>query len=244
MSIGSTTAKSGYKTEELFSELVNTNIQFKCAVKDFLNIPENVNLSSKVLTGVQKGDVELSFSNRTSIEVSVKKSTADFSQLDRRWLSSLISSINVPNGIASKIQEGLDSMRLKQGEQQQLILSKYKDDIIMFFQNNIEKFMDEMFTRQNSKVSLLVVYNADTMTWYLLHMSDVLAFASSQTVDVSNRGVLKFGDFITMQRKGGDGNVTRVPKTDPTHPSNQIQIKIKPLQIVNALDPMIIYPIK
>lgn len=243
MSIGSTTAKSGYKTEELFSELVNTNIEFKGAVKNFLNIPENLNVSSIVLTGVQKGDVELNLSDGTSIEVSIKKSTADFSQLDRRWLSSLVSSINVPNNIATKIQEGLDSMRLKKGEQQ-LILSKYKDDIITFFQNNIKKFMDEMFTRQDSKVSLLVVYNADTMTWYLLHMSDVLAFASTQTVDVSNRGVLKFGDFITMQRKGGDGNVTRVPKTDPTHPSNQLQIKIKPLQIVNALDPMIIYPIK
>lgn len=244
MSIGSSTAKSGYKTEELFVELINTNIQFECATKDFLNVSNEIDLSAVVLTGVQKGDVELRFSNGTKIEASVKKSTVDFSQLDRRWLSSLVSSINVPNDIASKIQEGLDSMRLKQGEQQQLILSKYKNDIVEFFQNNIEIFMNEMFTRQNSKVSLFVVYNPDTMTWYLLHMSDVLTFASTQIVDVSNKGVLKFGDFITMQRKGGDGNVTRVPKSDPTHPSNQLQVKIKPLKIVTALDPMIIYPIK
>lgn len=80
MSIASSTAKSGYKTEELFAELINNNIQFKCATKDFLGIADDLDLSANVLTGVQKGDVELSFSNGTKIETSVKKSTADFSQ--------------------------------------------------------------------------------------------------------------------------------------------------------------------
>lgn len=242
MSIGSETAKSGYKTEVLFANLINNNEQFNCAIKKFLNVNEDVELSAEVLTGVQKGDVELSLNNGQAFQVSVKKSIADFSQLDRRWLSSLKSALNVPDNITNEIQEGLDSMRLKTGEKR-LILTKYESDIIKYFQNNINIFMDEMFTRQNPIVSLFVVYDSNLKTWYILNMKDVLTFTSNQTVSVSNKGVLKFGDYITMQRKGGDGNVTRVPKTDPTHPSNQLQVKIKPLKIVENLDPMKIYPI-
>lgn len=186
--------------------------------------------------------MELSLNNGQAFQVSVKKSTADFSQLDRRWLSSLKSALNIPNNITNEIQEGLDSMRLKTGEKR-LILTKYESDIIEYFQNNINIFMEEMFTRQNPIVSLFVVYDSNLKTWYILNMKDVLTFASNQIVSVSNKGVLKLGDYITMQRKGGDGNVTRVPKTDPTHPSNQLQVKIKPLKIVENLDPMKIYPI-
>lgn len=244
MSIGSSTAKSGYSTEEFFAELINRNIEFKCAIKDFLDVSEDIDLSAKVLKGVQKGDVELTLSDNTKIQASIKKSTADFSQLDRRWLSSLSSAINVPSDITDKIQAGLDSIRLKKGTHQQLILPEYKDDIVNYFKNNINTFMDEMFTRQNANVSLFVVFNADIATWYLLHMSDVLKYASEQTVSVSNKGVLKFGDCISLQRKGGDGNYKKVPKTDSSHPSNQIQTKIKPLKIVKSLHPMIIQPIK
>ena len=29
-----------------------------------------------------------------------------------------------------------------------------------------------------------------------------------------------------LQSKGGDGNITRIPKTDPKHLSNDIQVKM------------------
>lgn len=246
MCIGSKTAKSGYKAEELFANLVNNSSDFNSAIKDFLNLNEDINLSAEVLKGVQKGDVKLFINNEEElqeIEVSIKKSTADFSQLDRRWLSSLKSALNVPDDICNKIQEGLDSMRLKTGEKR-LILTKYESDIIEYFQNNISTFLDEMFTRQNSIVSILVIYDPKSMNWYILNMNDVLNFTANQIVSVSSKGVLKFGEFITMQRKGGDGNFTKVPKTDPAHPSNQLQVKLKPLKLVENLDPMVIYPLK
>lgn len=244
MFTGSDIAKSGYKTEDLFSSLINENTKFNNAVKTFLNINCNVDLFAETLKGVQKGDVELSLSTGKNVQASVKSTKANFSQLDRRWLSSLISALNVPDNVSYKLKEGLDSMRLKQGDYQRLILPKYEVNLINYFQNNIKDFMNEMFTRQNQVVQLFVVYDNINVVWYLLNMSDVLDFMSTQIVSVSNKGVLKFGDCVTMQRKGGDGNVTRVPKTDPTHPGNQLQIKVKPLTIVENLAPMIIKQIK
>lgn len=240
MTTGSDIAKSGYKTEDLFSALIRENIEFNCAVKNFLKLEDGLELTAETLKGVQKGDVKLTISHRTSLEASVKSTKANFSQLDRRWLSSLISSMNVPVDISSKLNEGLDSMRLKQGAYQRLILPKYENDIIEYFQDNIKDFMNEMFTRQDDTVKLFVVYDNKNIVWYLLNMKDVIDFMSTKTVSVSNKGVLKFGDCVTMQRKGGDGNVTRVSKTDPTHPGNQLQIKVKPLTIVENLNPMII----
>lgn len=240
MLTGSDIAKSGYKTEDLFSTLIRENIQFNCAVKDFLKIEDGLKLTAETLKGVEKGDVELTISNGTKLKASVKSTKANFSQLDRRWLTSLISALNVPKEISYKLNEGLDSMRLKQGTYQRLILPQYENDIIQYFQNNIRNFMEEMFTRKDDSVKLFVVYDNKNTIWYLLNMKDVIDFTSTQIVSVSNKGVLKFGNCITMQRKGGDGNVTRVPKTDPTHPGNQLQIKIKPLTVVENLNPMII----
>jgi hypothetical protein len=41
------------------------------------------------------------------------------------------------------------------------------------------------------------------------------------------KGGFNLGKNISFQRKGGDGNIKKYPKTDLRHPSNNIQIKLK-----------------
>ncbi|MRB23434.1 hypothetical protein GH839_21530 [Bacillus thuringiensis] len=47
--------------------------------------------------------------------------------------------------------------------------------------------------------------------------------------------LVTIGDSLSLQRKGGDGNVKKVPKGSPLHPSNQLQFKVKPLTIIDKV---------
>lgn len=239
MGIGSTTAKSGFNTELRFAELINKNPQFSKAVKEFLNLDSYTELSAIVLGTRDKGDVEIR-SDEIVNKASIKKSSANFSQLDRRWLSNLSECLNMPEDIYSYISEGLDSMRLKTGDFQRLILPCYENSVKQYFEENKLPFLNEVFTRNDNSVTLFVVFDSNTKTWYLCNMNDVISYVASQEISVSSRGVLKFGDCLTIQRKGGDGNVKTVPKTDPSHPSNQLQVKIKPLSLINNISKYIL----
>lgn len=231
MGIGSKTAKSGFTSEERFIDLVNNNQDFSNAIKKFIGLDSNALLSAQDIKGTEKGDVLLSYLD-DSIKVSIKKSTANFSQLDRRWLTNLKDAINMPQNIFEFLSEGLDSMRLNKPNKM-LIQPQYSDKISEYFTRNLEPFLNEVFTRNDEKVKYFVVYNPDVATWYLYNMKEIIDFVSEATVSVTSKGVLRIGDYISVQRKGGDGNYTKVPKDHPLHPSNQLQTKIKPLSIVN-----------
>jgi hypothetical protein len=48
------------------------------------------------------------------------------------------------------------------------------------------------------------------------------------------------GENLTLQRKGGDGNIKTPPKTSSQHPSNHLQFKIKPLAILKKVKYIVI----
>ena len=67
----------------------------------------------------------------------------------------------------------------------------------------------------------------ETMDFELYDLEKVLQDASRLPITFSPNGIIKFGGVLSLQRKGGDGNVTRVPKADIRHPSNDLQFKMK-----------------
>ena len=70
-------------------------------------------------------------------------------------------------------------------------------------------------------------------------MDDVIVFLFNNAKDnigFTNKGIIKIGDFITVQRKGGDGKHIKLPKTDWRHPGNQLQFKFSPLVFAEYIE--------
>ncbi|MHA1604374.1 MAG: hypothetical protein ACTSWF_06970, partial [Candidatus Freyarchaeota archaeon] len=82
-------------------------------------------------------------------------------------------------------------------------------------------------------LKLLMINDKRTGKIYVFGMDDVIDFLfenASYNVTFTKKGIIRLGDFITVQRKGGDGKHISLPKTDWKHPGNQLQFKFSPLK--------------
>jgi hypothetical protein len=55
-------------------------------------------------------------------------------------------------------------------------------------------------------------------------------------INFSTKGILKLGNFLTVQRKGGNGIRIIVFKTDWKHPGNQLQFKFSPIKFAESVE--------
>ena len=70
-------------------------------------------------------------------------------------------------------------------------------------------------------------------------MDDILEFLNeniSNNIGFSSKGIIQLGNFLTVQRKGGDGKHIKIPKTDWQHPGNQLQFKFSPLKFAHYIE--------
>ena len=72
-------------------------------------------------------------------------------------------------------------------------------------------------------------------------MQKLLAILKQSCITFSKKGIIKIGNYISLQRKGGDGNYTQLPKTHIKHPSNQLQFKMKVLSFTQQYSPFFHY---
>jgi len=77
-----------------------------------------------------------------------------------------------------------------------------------------------------------------TKTIFIYKMDQFLQFMEENIADkifFSRKGIIKLGDFLSVQRKGGNGSHITISKTDWEHPGNQLQFKCKPLDIAEHI---------
>lgn len=241
MPSGSKPAKRGFSHEQLFTDLINSDSTFKEKIVYYIS--KNINLPYPIditklravnVKGTEKSDVNIYYDGVHHVGCSIKSAEANFNQLDRRWLNQWTPILSIPTSIQNAIQDGLDSMRLKTPNAR-FILPQHSTSITNFFSLNYtkSKLFPELFTRGDINLKIFVAYDSVSDIWHLAKVSDIISYANSQPVTVSARGVLYFGDSLSLQRKGGDGNITNPPKSSPMHPSNHLQFKIKPLSIIS-----------
>lgn len=156
----------------------------------------------------------------------------DFNQLERVWLNDFASSVKMPNKIQSAIQTCLDNRRLRRTRK--FIDGSEAEMIKEYFMQNVRDVLWRLFTRNDPRLKFFIVYDYQKKEWFVQQIEDVIAFISSEGVTLSNFGVLKFGKCMSMQRKGGNGHHIKIPKSDPRHPGNQIQFKVKPILIAHS----------
>lgn len=235
---GSGGAKRGFKRETYFCELVNKeekfNIQLRSAL-DELDIIKGEITFAKDVKSSQKSDVVISIQADSLQEVgcSMKSAELNFNQLDRRWLDDMANSLDMPINIKEEIQSSIERKIINSRDI--LITAEQEELIIPFFESKKDIILKELFTRSDENLELFIVYNEIKNEWSIAKIKDIIDFLMNERITRTPRGVIYFGDCLSMQRKGGDGNVKNPPKSSPSHPSNQLQFKIKPLSIIEKV---------
>lgn len=233
-------AKRGFKRETIFVELINDNHLFR---KNFetalyqLGIIEGNIMSAEDVKSTCKSDVKVKVQTPSGqiyeIGCSLKAAEANFNQLDRRWLSEWAEVLNMPQEIKDMIQSSLD--RKVKNSRDVFILPEQEHAILSYLESKKDGIFKELFTKEDENLKVFVAYDEKNSEWYAAKIDDIINTLKAEPFGRTNRGIVTIGNSLSLQRKGGDGNITRVPKDSPLHPSNHLQFKIKPLTIINTV---------
>jgi len=227
---GSKPAKRGYLYENKFVELVNKNEKFNQSLKRLLKIKGRLK-AKRITDNRKKTDVKLIVDNKKEIGLSIKTAEANFNQLERVWLRELARRHNMPKNIENKVNECLrEKSKNRKGK---FILDKYRDGILDYFKKNLKPILKDIFSKNEENLKYLAVCVFVKDRWHIALMDEVIKEISKSGLSTTVAGVIKIGDYLTLQRKGGDGAHVKLPKSDPRHPGNQLQFKIKPISLLD-----------
>ena len=231
-------AEIGNEIERGFVSLLKKNKDLIEKIKNQYKIKENFSEAHPTGRNQKKSDVLLLFNNY-SMGVNIKAGKTNFNQITRLWLDKFIEVISLSNKCKEVIQNGIDNHRLKRNKI--FIEEKYFEILKKEFEPNLKKIIEYIFKGLNNNiVKLLVLYNRNKKYYFIYDIDSVIDLFSKNIITFSKNGIIKIGDFITLQRKGGNGIACKIPKSDLKHPGNQIQFKMKILSFMDKNKPLFI----
>lgn len=233
-------AKRGFSRETLFSELINNDNKFRANLEHSfyqLGIFDGEIISAEDVKSSCKSDVKIyvkdKFGYKGELGCSLKAAEANFNQIDRRWLSDWADVLDMPALVKDMIQSSLD--RKITNSRAVFILPEQKSTVLPYLKSVNELIFKELFTREDENLKVFVTYDEVEKKWYVSKVDDIIQSLKQEQFTTTSKGVIKIGESLSLQRKGGDGNITNIPKSSPLHPSNQLQFKIKPLTIIKKV---------
>ena len=237
MEKGQKEARIGLDSEKDIVRLINTNKQFKNLIKRCL---DKLGFIIQGEIKARRDDVktDIFLEDHLKVGVSIKSSTkTSFHQLDRRNLEKWRDSLCMPDDIFRIMKEAI--LRVAQNPRNNFILEKDKEKIKDFFAKHIVNIVNEIFTRGEKNLKLLMINDKRKHKLSLFRMEEVINFLVKNirnNISFSSKGIIRLGDFITVQRKGGDSSKIIIPKTNWKHPGNQLQFKFSPLKFAEYIE--------
>lgn len=227
-------------SEKQIVELINSDSRFKEIILKCLNKLDCkfTNNIKAIIDKSTKSDISLT-ENSIKVGISVKSSSkTSFHQLDRRTLDNWKRTIDIPDEIFDTLKNSI--LRVSENSRKnRFIVEEDQDKIGKFFLENIEGLLREIFTRNEPNLKLFLINNKMERKIFICDMDEALEFLinnASKNFSFSKKGIIKLGNFISVQRKGGNGKRIKVPKTAWEHPGNNLQFKFKPLDFANAVE--------
>ena len=240
MNVGQKAARIGLDSEKEIINAINDNPNFLHLFIQCLNTlgfdTEGTIKAEKKATQTKK-DLIIEIEDN-QIGISVKSSVeTSFHQVDRRRLENWQQFLNMPQEIFQIIRQAI--MRKARVSNAIFILEENRNEIQNFIQNNYENIVTEIFTKSEENLVLLLINNKITKRMYFYRMKDVLAFLFTNirnNITFSKKGIVYVGDFISIQRKGGNSKHVKIPKTNYAHPGNDLQFKFSPLKFAYYIE--------
>jgi len=236
MKKGEKEAKQGFKAEIELVNLFNSKLRiqlFDCLNQLGIKLPSNYKFKAelnKIRTA--KSDILLT-NSKFKIGISLKTiHSANFHQLDRRRLEDWKSILNMPNEVFLILKEGILS---KAKNRQNYLVPLEKQPIISsFIKKNLTEILREVFKKNEEYLKILAIYFKNENKIYLINLDDLLKELNKVSIKFT-KGGFNIGEFISIQRKGGNGKKIKIPKTDWNHPGNQVQFKLKPNKLIEFI---------
>jgi hypothetical protein len=233
----------GLESEEEIMFLINKNAKFRENIKRGLF---TLGFKIKGKISAYKDDVKTDIFIKiddTVFGVSIKSSTGtSFHQLDRRRLEDWKSLLDMPDDIFDTPKKAI--LRIAHNAKACFILPEDRHRISEFFLLNIERIINEIFVKNEQSLKLLMINDKVKRKLYLFKIEDVIRFLMKNAFNISfsKKGIIKLGDFITIQRKSGDGRHIKIPKTEWSHPGNELQFKFSPIKFAEYVKDTKIIP--
>jgi hypothetical protein len=227
MSKGGKEAKHGLESEdELIALLNNKKEQFISLLSQLLP-----NLSYEVAckpTDRKKCDILLK-GKETCICISLKTITnASFHHLDRRWLEDWKEILGMADYVYEIFHNAI--LRMARNRKDVFIRPDEQPVIRNFLREKLDIILREAFISNETDLKIFAIWDKLKYSQiFFFKIEDLINFFSKSEICFTNKGIIKIGDFITIQRKGGDSSKVRRAKTDPKHPGNMLQFKMNPL---------------
>lgn len=217
-------AIAGRNVETLFCNSVGDNQSVIDKIKQEFGIEGRYLKSIKTGIHGEKCDVKMSFADGRNVDANIKAYKPDtmFNQATRTSLTNF----QKQTGLSDNEKEELRDLFLEKAKNTNrplvpLSLRNKWSEII----GERAKAIIKWALSSHPSREILVLYDRVDSVMRIYKMSDVIGKAGFN-VTFTPRGNFNIGKYLTLQRKGGDGNVTRYPKTDLRHPSNHVQIKM------------------
>ncbi len=185
---------------------------------------------------LKKSDVLIGFTNNYFLGVNIKAGKVGFNQVTRLWLEKFKNEIKLSEKVTEIIQHGIDNHRLKRSK---ILIEHQFESILKSELSEKSKLILELMFKGigNDIVKILIIYNRNNKVFYFYEIDQLIIEISKTEITFSKNGVIKFGEYITLQRKGGNGDKLHLPKSDNRHPGNQLQFKMKILNFINNVEP-------
>jgi hypothetical protein len=216
-------ALDGRNVETLFKESLGSQLAIinnLCKAYEIYGKFEAVTLGG-IYGG--KADARISFKCGHHIEANIKSfKGGGFNQITRTSVSNFCHEFDLSTSDKKEL-ENLVTAKAR-NKNQDLFPEQTRDKWRTFFVKNASNLLRWGFADKPNR-EILVLYSRDDSVMYLYRMKDVLKFLPKKIT--FTKGGFNIGSCISFQRKGGDGNFKKLPKTDIGHPGNDIQLKIK-----------------
>lgn len=231
-SVGSKTAKEGYKEEARFCDDFNQTDSVKHLFRTTFGLSSDVSLEFKPLGGTTKTDCT---SADGQLRIQVKKGKkGQFGQVDRHWVKDVVEHISGLQPISNMLV-GLCEYPLKpDGQTVDKSGGRKLLNNTNYSQSQLDEFVDVLENHKREIVEF--VLNGTSTTTVPTHlayvsyvgqrrdslrmwqMTDLIDHLCTHSFSIApNASTFRLGNILTFQRKGGDSG---------KKPSNQIQAKI------------------
>jgi len=236
---GKKEARIGLDSEQDIINRINLDEEFHNKLKECLiKLGFDVRGRLRARKDEIKIDIFIQINEQEEIGASIKSSTmSSFHQLDRRRLEEWKSLLDMPEDVFETIKEAI--LRVAKNSRAKFILEKDRDKIKKFFTNHLSEVINEIFRKREKMLKLLIVNDKRKGKLYIFRMDDVIKFLIKNALNnlhFTEKGIIKLGEFVSIQRKGGNGKHITIPKTDWSHPGNQLQFKFSPLKFAEYVE--------
>lgn len=242
MSIGSTTAKNGFRNEDEIVAKFN-DWESDADAQEWLSImgyeiDKIENVKAIKISG-QKTDIQVQIEimiklkgavGIENIQIKLVSNKSGFNQIDKRWVKEYVKMWDIPDDVADLLKRYCGELKpniSNPRDERRMFIDEFapmdQEKLIDFFKNHKFLIVSDILRGRGAFATewILVVQKFNGVRWLLITINKAINFYGNQEVVVTNTGNLRIGK-IGVQRKGGDGG-------KPT--ANMLQFKLDPIDM-------------